>query len=361
MRILDKYIAKETILPVLFGIAAFTSIFVGTELIDMAKLVVRYGAPLSKAVLVFLYNLPQIFTYTFPMSVLLATLLSMSRLSSTSEIVAMQAGGVSFRRIIAPVLVVAVIVTGMSFFISEKVAPRANERSALLMLEIRGGSIPTVTRNVILQTHERGIMNWFLYAARFDAKTQMMHDVTIVSLDNGKPVENTYAEQIVWDETGWYMENGVTNRFNADGQVVTVNFAGARQPVDIGQKPQDIVRAQKDPEEMNIRELSQHINILASQGRNVRELQVKWHSKLAMPFASLIFALVGAPLGIQPHRSATSIGFGLSIVVIFIYYVIMTAGEALAQGGYLPPVVGGWIANIFFVVLGLGLLFRSSR
>ncbi len=361
MRILDGYIAKETLWPVVFGVSSFTSIFVGSELIDLANFVVKSGAPLGKAVLIFLYELPQIFVWTFPMAVLLATLLSLSRLSSTSEIIAMQAGGVSLYRVIAPVLVIALLVTGASFFISEKLVPTANERSTVLMTELSGGSMPTITRNVILKRHERGVMNWFLYAARFDAKTQVMHDVTMVTLQNGQPIENTYAERIVWDETGWFMENGVTNRFQSDGEVTTMHFQGGRQPVDIGQKPKEIVRAQKDPEEMNIRELSKHISILESQGQDVREFRVKWHSKLAMPFASLVFAFVGAPLGIQPHRSATSIGFGLSVVIIFVYYVIMTAGEALAQGGYLPPLVGGWVANALLALVGLGLVIRSAR
>lgn len=361
MRLLDKYIAKETAWPILFGVCSFTSIFVGSELVNLANLAVRVGASINKIGLIFLYKMPQILVWTFPMAVLLATLLSLSRLSSTSEIVAMRAGGLSFYRIISPVMVIAMLATGVSFLLSEAIVPIANERTALLMMDIRGESLPTITRNVILKRHERGIMTWFLYAARFDSKTQVMHDVTMVTLQDGQPRETTYAERIVWDETGWFMENGVTNRFGIDGEVTTITFSGGRQPVDIGQKPRDIVRAQKDPEEMNIRELTRHISILKSQGRDVRELQVQWHTKWAMPFASLVFALVGAPLGIQPHRSATSTGFGLSIVVIFVYYVIMTAGSALAEGGYLSPFLGAWIPNIVLGVFGLVLVLRSAR
>lgn len=352
------YVAKEMLMPFLVGVCAFTSLFVGTEILDLAEMVMTLGAPLGKAILILVCQLPQIFVWTFPMSVLFATLLALSRLSSTSEIVAMRAGGLAYRRIVAPIVVIGLLVTGASFWINEQVVPAANELGTVLQLEIRGESLPTITHNVTLQRHSQGMMNWFLYAARFDAKSQVMHDVTIVTLDRGQPVETTYAKRIIWDESGWFMEDGVTNRFDKSGEVVTMHFVGGRQPVDIGQKPKDIVRAQKSPEEMNIRELADHISILRGQGKDVRELLVEWHTKWSLPFSSLFFALIGAPLGIQPHRSATSIGFGLSIVVIFVYYVIMTASAALAQGGYLAPWLGAWIPNL---ALGIGALIFIRR
>lgn len=345
-------------MPFLVGVCAFTSVFVGTEVLDLAEMVMKYGAPLSKAILLLLCQLPQIFVWTFPMAVLFATLLSLSRLSSTSEIIAMRAGGLAFGRIVAPIIVIGLCVTAASFWLNEEIVPAANEYGNILKMEIRGQSLPTITRNVTLQRHSHGMMNWFLYAARFDAEKQVMHDVTIVTLEKGQPVETTYAKRIIWDESGWFMEEGVTNRFNDSGEVVTMHFVGGRQPVDIGQKPKDIIRAQKSPEEMNIRELANHIAILRGQGKDVRELLVDWHSKWSLPFASLFFALIGAPLGIQPHRSGTSMGFGLSIVVIFIYYVIMTAGAALAQGGYLAPWLGAWMPNF---ALGIGALLLSRR
>lgn len=112
---------------------------------------------------------------------------------------------------------------------------------------------------------------------------------------------------------------------------------------------------------MNIRELSRHMEILQSEGKETHKLEVEWHLKWAIPMASIVFALVGAPLGIQSHRSASSVGFGLSIIVIFIYYLIMTAGSALAQGGYLPPALGAWLQNIVLGIAGLGLMWRAAR
>ena len=112
---------------------------------------------------------------------------------------------------------------------------------------------------------------------------------------------------------------------------------------------------------MNIKELSRHMEILRSQGKDISKLEVEWHLKWAIPVASTVFALVGAPLGLQSHRSASSVGFGLSIIVIFIYYLIMTAGSAIAQGGYLHPALGAWLQNIIMAVVGILLMYRTTR
>src|SRR5690625_2516227 len=110
---------------------------------------------------------------------------------------------------------------------------------------------------------------------------------------------------------------------------------------------------------MSAKELKEHIEILQRQGQDVRRHQVQLHLKTAVPAAGLVMALVGAPLGIQSHRSAASIGFGLSVVVIFVYYLLMTMGSALAQGGHLSPVLGAWLQNV--ILGGCGVVMVVKR
>ena len=353
MRILDGYVAKEMLMPMLFGGCAFTSLFVGTDLLRLVTMAMDLGAPLATVGKLFVLRLPQIIVWTFPMAVLLAVLLALSRLSASSEIVAMKTGGLSFYRIAAPAFVIGLMMTGLTLVINEAVVPVANAAYKVTQAEMRGQTLPRVTNNVILKRYKGNLLQWFLYAARFDSQSQVMEDVTMVTLENGKPGETTYAPRIVWDESGWFMENGITHFHDDAGETVTMRFVGGRQPVDIGQKPRAIIASQKSPDEMNIRELSRHMEILRSQGKETHKLEVDWHLKWAIPAASIVFALVGAPLGIQSHRSASSVGFGLSIIVIFIYYLIMTAGSALAQGGYLPPLIGAWLQNIILGIVGL--------
>lgn len=349
--------------PLLFGVITFTSLFIGADLVRLVQMVTEFGAPLAAVGRLLVLKLPQVLVLTMPMAVLLATLLSLSRLSGNSEVVAMQAGGMSIYRIVALLVGVGVLVAIASVLMGELLVPVASaEYHRVLVEEVRGEQLPVVTHNVILTEYEGGVLRRFLYAARFDRETGRMSDVTLVSLERGRPVETTFAAAVVWEGGAWYMEDGVIHRHGADddGEATTMTFRGGRQPVSIGYRPEEVVRAQRSPEEMTMAELREHIAILESQGQETRRHQVQLHLKTALPAASVVFALVGAPLGIQPHRRAASIGFGLSVVVIFIYYVLMTVGTALGQGGAVSPVVGAWMQNVLLAAFGIALLVRRG-
>ncbi len=361
MKILPRYIAREMVMPLLFGVAAFTSLFISSDLLNLANLVVETGAPLQAALKVFILKMPQVIVWTLPMSVLLATLLSLSKLSANSEIVAMKAGGMGFLRMVRPVLIVAVLVSLLAFLTQEEVVPAANTRAEKVMVEeLYGSSLPTVTNHVVVKKQDGANLLWLLYAREFDSGTQTLTDVTIVTMEANRPRQATYATRVVWDDNTWFMENGVTHVLG-DDTAYTMTFNSGRQPISLDQTPAQLAAGQKDPEQMSLAELRSHIAVLRAQGALVRDLEVKMHLKYSIPFAALIFALVGAPLGVQPHRSATSIGFGLSIILIFVYYTLMTLGSALGQGGYLPPWLAAWGQNIVLGSAGCLLIVRQAR
>lgn len=239
--------------------------------------------------------------------------------------------------------------------------PAANyEYRRVVTEDVQGGQLPTVTRNVILKQYKGGLLQGFLYASRYDGASRTMHDVTIVEMESGRPVRTTFAGRVVWQGDTWLMEDGIIH--SHDGEPgVTVDFRQGRQPIAVGYRPEQVMRAQKSPEEMPIRELRDHVDVLTARGDDVREHVLQLHLKLAIPAASVVFALVAAPMGVQPHRSAASVGFGLSIVVIFAYYILMTIGTALAQGGTIHPVVGAWLQNVVLGAAGVVLMWRAGR
>lgn len=358
--LLDRYIINEMLGPLLFGVGAFSSLFASGDLLNLANLVAEAGAPVVPALKVFLLKLPQIVVWTLPMSVLLATLLSLSKLSTNSEIVAMRAGGTSFFRIALPVLVVSLVVSLASFTVAESIVPTTNAAARrVLVEEVLGGSLPTVTQHVVVKGERGGDLDWFLYANRYDSRTSIFHQATLVYMNGNRPTQTAFADRILWDGRIWVMENGIAYHYTDGDEVVVATYPEHTRPVDLGQGPQDIARLQKDPEEMGLAELRRHIDVLRSQGADVRSLQVKMHLKYSIPLAGLVFAVVGIPLGIQSHRSASSIGFGLSIIIIFAYYVMMSAGSALGQSGILPPFLAGWLQNIVLGGYGGWMLVRK--
>ncbi len=361
MRLLDRYMLRELAGPLVFGVLAFTALFLSVDLIQLVRTAVDYGAPLVIVLKLVLLRLPQIAVWTFPMAVLLAGLLSLSRLSASSEIVAMQAGTVSFYRIVSPLVALGVFFMFLTLAINEWVAPAANfEYRRVLVEDVQGGQLPAVTRNVILREYQAGFLKGFVYAAEYDGQARIMRDVTIVELASGRPVRTTYARRVVWETDTWWMEDGVIHIHDGEPGM-SIDFQEGRQPISVAYRPEQVAAAQKSPEEMTIRELRDHIAVLEARGVDVREYLLQLHTKFALPAASLVFALLAAPLGVQSHRSASSVGFGLSMVVILAYYVLMTLGTALAQGGHVPPWAGAWLQNLVLGAAGGALMVRAGR
>ncbi len=143
MTVLDRYVLRELAGPLVSGILAFTGLFLSVDLVQIVRMTAEYGAPMYLTLQLFALRLPQVIVYTFPMAVLLAALLTLSRLSSTSEIVAMKAGTVSFYRIVGPVLAVGLFVSGISLAVEESVVPAANyEYRRVVTEDVRGGQLP---------------------------------------------------------------------------------------------------------------------------------------------------------------------------------------------------------------------------
>jgi len=362
MRILDKYIIKELLGPFIFGVAAFSSVFIGTgTMLRIAQYVTKYGASLSSVVQMFLYSLPSIIVLTFPMSMLLAALLSFGRLSSSSEITAMRSGGISFYRLAMPVFIVALVVSIFAMFFAELVVPQSNAAyNNLVNNEIKQSNALKSQDHIIIKDLKDGILERLTYARRFEEGTKTMYAVSIQEFDKDRLVRVENAEKAIYQDNHWTMYNGVITDLTPEGKIgITMNFKQQEMP--ITKVPSAISNEQKKPEEMTIKELKQYIKVLEKENVTANKYKVELQQRVTVPMASFVFALIGTPLGLQPNRSSSSIGFGISIIIIFIYYTIMTVTSALGQGGAIPPILAAWIPDIIGIIVGYLLIRKASR
>ena len=348
MRLLDKYILKAFVGPFLFGVFAFTSIFIGTgTLFRIAQYITEYGAPLLLVMQAFVLALPSIVILTFPMSVLLASLMTFSRLSSTSEIVVMRAGGLSFLRLAMPVYIIALIISIGAVAFNEFVVPRTNHMYQTIVREqIMKNASPQTQNHIVLKTMNGDELGTLLYAKSYDAETKQLSMITVQQFGEGgklQQVEN--ADTAIWNGQYWVMQNGIIYDLSAgNGVERTMKFK--EQSLPIKSAPKDIQQDQRKPEELTIKELRH---------------QMEMYQRFTIPLASFVFALVGAPLGLQKQRSSSSIGFGISILIIFIYYGVMTFAGALGKGGALPTVLAALIPDTLGIIAGLYLNWRVSK
>ena len=361
MRILDRYILKETIYTFLFGICAFTAVFVGSgTLFRIARYITEYGASVSAVIRLFLFSMPSIVVWTFPMSMLLATLLTFGRLSGSSEITAMKSCGIGFQRIAMPVVILSFFVSLFAIAFSEYVVPWANEAyNRTVRYEIQGNTAPQSQDHIIVKEIQDGEIQRLVYARRYDAVTGRMQGVSMQDFVGGKLCRVENAEYAEWQTDQWMMHNGILYDISEGETERTIRFDTQKLP--IKKNPKQILQEQKDPEELTMKELRAQIQIMKSQYIDTRKLETVLYQRITIPMASLVFAMIGIPLGMQPNRSSSSIGFGLSIIIIFVYYTIMTLSSAIGQGGLLQPAYAVWIPNLVGMLAGAYLLNKAAK
>jgi lipopolysaccharide export system permease protein len=309
----------------------------------------------------FIYSLPGIVVLTFPMSMLLAALLTFGRLSASSEITAMKSGGITFYRIAAPVFIVAFIVSVFALLFNEHVVPRANEAyTNVVEYEIKGNTTPKTQEHIVLKEFSGGELSRLTYARRFDATKSLMEQLTIEEFENGQAVRMQSADRAEWQDDVWTMHDGVINELSNAGTVQRTMHFGT-QVLPISQRPERIAKEQKNLDEMTIQELKYQIQALKMQHIDTGKVESELYQRYTIPFASLVFALIAVPLGLQPNRTSSSIGFGLSVVIILVYYTVMTISTTLGKGGSIPPVIGAWLPNVLGTIIGLYLLRKAAR
>ncbi|MDL2281302.1 LptF/LptG family permease [Selenomonadales bacterium OttesenSCG-928-I06] len=362
MRILDKYILKELLGPFVFGIAAFSSIFIGTNtLFKIAQYITQYGASISSVVKLFFLSLPSILVLTFPMSMLLGSLMAFGRLSGSSEITAMKSGGVSFYRLAAPVLIFAFVVSMFTIVINEKVVPASNTAyNRIVTQDIKKDFNPVSQEHIVIKDVAKDEYQRILYARSFNQKTATMTNVTIQEIENDKVVRIETAQKAVWDQNQWIMYDGIINDMSVEGKIErTLRFK--EQVLPINKDPENISKEQKKREEMTIKELKQQIKILQMEKISSGKYEVELHQRVSIPLTCFIFALIGSPLGLAPNRSSSSIGLGVSVVIIFIYYTMMTIFGTLGQSERIAPALAAWLPDIVAMTVGVYLMKRASH
>lgn len=351
IKILDRYIFTQLIGPFFFGFFLFVTIIAIDPLMSALQSVINENVDMSVMIRWFLNRLPQDMIFTFPMSVLLANLLVFGRMSKDSETTALRAGGTNFFRIMVPVVLFALTVTIFSFFFNELVVPSSNENARnIKRQEIMKLVEPEASENSIMRTSDGA----FAYARKVYEKRGTMEKVLLEYYNNKGVLEKRISAGTAdWDGTAWVLKEVVQQSYaNGAGVATPTVIAEMRMP-SIAETPEDFARQSKRPNEMSYSELKNRIDAYErTQFMDTTELRVGLAMKTSLPFASFFFAIIGASFGLTNNRSGAFIGFGVSILIIFIYYVLMSFFTALGKSGFIAPMLSAWAQNIIYAFVG---------
>ena len=359
MKIIDRYLLREMAGPFAFGVLAFVLLFVSANILfRLTELVSELGLGLWTAGELFLLWLPGFVVLTFPLATLVAVLVAFGRMSGDSELVAMHAGGISFRRLVLPLAGAGLILSIVNAALNELVVPACNRRAEDIVRAATEQAGKAGEEHVFLKEMSGGQVTRLVYADRLDVRSGEMLRPVIVWFEGGGPVMTTKAQRGVWRGGHWELFAGVNAPLNAE-KPATWSFKTWR--ADFPTTPREIAQYSRSPKEMTYGELREYIRYALRQNRPTIELELTLYHKFSIPFACFVFALMAPPLGMRSHRGSSSIGMGIAILIGFAYYVVWHYLSVVAQQGHLSAFWAAWLPNIVTGAVGIALILNVRK
>lgn len=369
---MDRYIVTESIGPFLLSVGIFSSLGVAIGyLSDLINKVIESNLPIVQAAQVLLLKVPEFVSYALPISVLLSSLMVFGRLSNNSEIIALRSCGVSLYRIVAPAIALSLLVTGITFLFNELVVPAANYRATAILVESIQEEHPFwQTRDIFYPDYERVTLpngetrqrlKSLFYAKQFDGKQMKM--LTILQWLGENLNQIIISDSASWngEQQTWDFFNGTIYKIAPDTSYdETLSFD--RRQIPFSRVPFDLAVLGRDPDEMNIAQAQAYIKLLRQTGDEKKLLmfQVRTQQKMAFPFVCLVFGVVGSALGSRPQHVSRATSFGLSVAIVFLYYVLGFSLGSFGTIGIFSPFLAAWLPNFIGLGVGFWLLGRTD-
>ena len=375
--LIDRWLLGQLIPPMIFAISAFTiiSLSVGV-MFDLIRKIVEFGLPLFLALKVLFFSLPSFLVLSFPMAVLLSTLLAYGKLSSNSELLALKSLGIKTSRIISPAIALSIFMTGLTFYFNDNLVPASNKLAETTLRAGIGSSFSGEKGkdNIMFSRYGSRInasnkkptkTNTFLthifYASWYE--NNIMEGVTLLDFSREDFQQILKAKTGRFDKknSSWIFSDGSIVSITPSGQTTNIQFKEYTYPFVEG--PLELAKVPKDAAEMTLEQALKAEKIYKQTGniKEIRRIQVRIQEKFTLPCACIVFGLIGSSLGSKSNlRSSKSQGFGLSVILILIYYVMSFLFSSFGVKGLLSPIFAAWFPVLISMGSGIYFLRKSS-
>ncbi|RNC67912.1 MAG: LPS export ABC transporter permease LptF [Desulfuromonadales bacterium] len=360
-RIIHWYIFKETAVPFVLGMAVFTFVLLMGRLLKLAEMVFAKGVPLFDVLRLVFYMLPSFFLVAIPMAFLLAILLAFGRLSADSEITAMKASGLGIGSLMPPVLAFAALAYLATTFVTVYALPKGNLSFKKFLYDVIETRAATSIKEKVFNDDFPGLV---VYVDDYDLTTHKISGILIQDERDPDDPSTIFASSGMLvsspeDKTvRLHLENGSIHRGVESGGYRLIEFRNYDLNVILQQRD---LKEKLNEQDMTIGELMEHHRNPQGEAKFNRDVTIELHRRFSMPFACFVFAIIGVPLGIQNLRSGRAGGFSAGIVLLLLYYMLMSAGKTFAEKELVPVAVAVWMPNVFFVAFGALLLNKAAQ
>jgi lipopolysaccharide export system permease protein len=373
MRLLDRYLLRELLLPLACCVIGFLVCFITFDMFNEMNAFQRNRLTATDILEYYGHRIPELVvaSYIMPMALLLSLLYALTGHARHNELTAMRAAGISLGRISVPYFVVGLVFSGALFALNEAVVPDAVDACERVM-QRHAPNQPRAAerawkRNVMF-VNDLDRRTWRIGA--YHQQARIMHQPVIEWRQPGGSREEIYAERGRWANRRWVLTNVQRFEFTgAEGELPRSELLKELRLPSMIETPRLIQSEIKISSLESLRSLRKTQLSSAAildylqlhpqlDGRKSDQLLTMLHSRLAMPWTCLVVVLIAVPFGSLPGRRNVLVGVASSISICFVYFVAKDLALALGSGGYVAPWIAAWMPNVFFAVTGLVLMWR---
>ncbi|MDP4267592.1 MAG: LptF/LptG family permease [Bacteroidota bacterium] len=358
MKKLDLYIIKKFLGTFFFAIILIITIVIIFDISEKVDDFIQKQAPLKAIIFDYYLNFIPYFVNLFsPLFTFISVVFFTAKLASNTEIIAILASGISFRRLLRPYIYSSLILAVMSFYLSNFVIPPANRKR----LEFENTYINSKARCTEKNIHKQIRPGTFIYLESFNSSSNTGYKFTIEKIKEGKLSYKLAADFINWDsiKCKWQINNYKIRRINGMIESMT---SGNRLDTTINLTPYEFIRKKNNIETMNYAELNKFIAEERLKGsENIEFYLVEKHKRIAFPFATLVLTLIGVSLSSRKVRGGIGMHIGTGLTISFSFILFMQVSTTFATNGNLSPFISVWIPNLIFGALGIYLLRTAPK
>jgi lipopolysaccharide export system permease protein len=356
---LDLYILKKFLGTFFFAILLIISISVVFDMAEKIDDFLESAAPLRAIVFDYYLNFVPYFANLFtPLFVFIAVIFFTSKMAYQTEIIAILSSGVSFKRLMVPYFMGALIIGLFSFVLGAYVIPPANK----VRLDFENTYVKNRKEIGLKNIHMQIEPGVFVYVRRYSSLRDVGDDFSMEVFDGKALKTKITSKSAVYDKKteSWTLRNWIRREYISDDQQKM--STGSSMDTLLNMKPSDFIEERKFYETMTNPELTSYINDQQMRGvGNVEEFLIEKHKRIASPFSAFILALIGVSLASRKVRGGMGLHIGAGIALSFVYILFMTISTTFAVNGDMSPWLAVWIPNFVFFVVAAFLYQRAPK
>ena len=359
LTILDKYIIKKFLGAYFMSIILIISIAVVFDFSEKLDDFIENDAPAKAIAFDYYLNFIPYYTNLFSaLFVFISCIFFTSKLASNSEIIAMLAGGVSFRRIMRPYLISAIFIGLLNFVLGGFIIPKSNK----IRLDFEDQYIKKIYRDYSSNIQLKVSKNDIVYIDRYQMSSNQGSNFSLDHFEGKKLVSRITAGYITYDTLDqWTVRNYMIREFEGLNEKLT-NGTGKTMTMTINMTPSDFYIVQGESQLMNTIELKRYLNKQKKRGiANIKEFELQYYRHFANPFAAIILTIIALCLSSKKVRGGMGLNLGIGLMLSFSYIMFDSVSSTLTINGGFPSVISIWVPNFIFIIIAFIIYQKSPK